>query len=122
MLMDIDDPHYWDRHNETYKIAQMRFRKEQALLAVWPVRVCVWCQEGVLPEPVSVHAATSMANPPVVTTCDCGASYDGRWVRLSEFREWGWVLERFGCEVVGSADRFDVNIDWPVWEEAGFGD
>ncbi len=117
--MDLDDAASLERHMETYRIAQVRYRKEQALLAVWPVRVCVWCKVGVLPEPVSVKSALSMAGPSMVSTCECGASYGGETVRLSKEREWGWVLDRFGCEVTGSAERFDVNIDWSVWEAAG---
>ena len=100
---------------------QMRVEKE-LLAGPWPDRVCIWCQDKLLPEPVSVNGMTSMASSSMLTTCVCGAAYGARFVRLSESREWGWVLDRFGCEVVGSADRFDVNIDWPVWEEAGFGD
>ena len=117
--MDLDDAASLERHNETYRIAQEAARERCELLAVWPVRVCVWCQKGVLPEPVSVKSSLSMSRPSMVTMCECGASYGGEFIRLSKVREWDWVLDRFGCEVVGSAERFEVKIDCQVWVAAG---
>lgn len=117
--MDIDDSHYSDLHIEMFNATQAWRRRERELLeGPWPVRVCVWCQVGVLPEPIDVRH-TSMTRPMMVSTCECGASYDARFIRLSSVLEWGWVLNRYGCTVDGTAEDFTITVDHTVWDAAG---